>query len=241
MDLEHEHSADAIRLRLASGPSVNYLRDWIYGGIDGAITTFAIVAGAVGASLSPGIVIILGIANLIADGFSMAASNYSGTKSERDDYMRLRAMEERHIALYPEGEREEIRQIFAAKGYSGSDLDRMVDLVTEHKSQWIDTMLTEEHGVALVQRVPLIAGLSTLAAFVLCGTVPLLPFVFDLTQAAWLSTGLVALVFFAIGSVKSRWSTDHWLHSGLETLAIGLVAALVAYGIGALLRGIVPI
>ena len=88
--LEHDHSPQAIRARLAKGTRPNYLRDWVYGGIDGAVTTFAIVAGVAGAQLSTKIVVILGMANLLADGFSMAASNYSGTKTEVDDLERLR-------------------------------------------------------------------------------------------------------------------------------------------------------
>jgi len=91
MALEHEHTREAIRRRLQQGASPSYLRDWVYGGIDGAVTTFAVIAGVAGASLSAKIVVILGLANMVADGFSMAASNYSGTKTEVDDADRLRA------------------------------------------------------------------------------------------------------------------------------------------------------
>ena len=130
MKLEHSHTADAIAERLARGERPNYLRDWIYGGIDGAVTTFAIVAGVVGAQLSATIIIILGVANLVADGFSMAASNYSGTKSERDDLDRLREVEKRHIQLDPEGEREEVRQILAGMGLTSPTLEEAVTSIT---------------------------------------------------------------------------------------------------------------
>ena len=108
-----------IAKRLEKGPKASYLRDWVYGGIDGTVTTFAIMAGVVGADLSAGVVIILGIANLLADGFSMAAANYSGTKTEIEEYEQVRRMEERHVDLAPEGEREEIRQIFRGQGLRG--------------------------------------------------------------------------------------------------------------------------
>ena len=98
--------------------------------VDGAVTTFAVVSGVAGAQLSSRVIIILGLANLLADGFSMAASNYSGTKTEIDDRRRLTEVERRHIALYPEGEREEIRQILAAKGLSGPSLEDAVAAVT---------------------------------------------------------------------------------------------------------------
>ena len=101
--LEHEHSPDAIRHRLAKGANHNYLRDFVYGGIDGSVTTFAVVAGTIGADLSTRVVLILGGANLIADGFSMAASNYLGTRAERDDHRRLEVIENRHIDIDPEG------------------------------------------------------------------------------------------------------------------------------------------
>jgi len=87
-ELEHEHTIEAIRERILSVRH-SYLRDWIYGGIDGTITTFAIVSGVAGAGLSPVVVLILGFANLFADGFSMAASNFLGTRAEHDDYKYL--------------------------------------------------------------------------------------------------------------------------------------------------------
>src|SRR4026209_2190114 len=97
--MEHEHSIEAIAARLAAGPRNNYLRDWIYGGIDGAVTTFAVVSGVVGAQLSPWIILVMGFANLLADGFSMAASNFLGTRAEQEDLSRLEAIEYRHVDL----------------------------------------------------------------------------------------------------------------------------------------------
>src|ERR1700676_3365266 len=91
--LEHSHTKEEIQARLTRDTHGNYLRDWIYGGIDGTITTFAIVAGVVGADLPGTVVLVLGLANLIADGFAMGAGNYSGTKAEIDDYRRLLAIE----------------------------------------------------------------------------------------------------------------------------------------------------
>src|ERR687890_184245 len=128
--MEHEHSKQAIARRLSAAPSSSYLRDWVYSGIDGAVTTFAVVAGVIGAELSNRVVLILGVANLVADGFSMAASNYSGTKTEHEDKDRLRAVEERHIDLAPAGELEEIRQIYRAKGFQGSRLETIVEVIT---------------------------------------------------------------------------------------------------------------
>ncbi|MAA98330.1 MAG: hypothetical protein CMN87_12655 [Stappia sp.] len=241
MTLEHDHSAAAIAARLSRGPRVSYLRDWIYGGIDGAVTTFAIVAGSLGASLSARVILILGAANLIADGFSMAAANYSGTKAEHDDHARLKAVEERHIACAPEGEREEIRQIYKAKGYDGDDLESLTNLVVSRRSVWIETMLAEEYGVSAGLRHPLKSAAATFSAFVICGLVPLLPFIAGLQASALTAALATGAVFFAIGSAKSIWSTQSWFRSGLETLTIGLGAALLAWGVGYVLERLVTL
>ncbi|MGH6791549.1 MAG: VIT1/CCC1 transporter family protein [Methyloceanibacter sp.] len=238
--LEHGHHPREIAKRLETGPKASYLRDWVYGGIDGTVTTFAIMAGVVGASLSGGIVLILGIANLLADGFSMAAANYTGTKAEHDEYEQLRRMEERHVALAPEGEREEVRQIFQAKGFEGEALETAVAVITEERERWIDTMMREEHGMPAMTRSPMRAALMTFAAFVACGAVPLIPFALMLPAPVLPATIMTGLTFFAIGSLRSYWSPTPWWRAGLETFAIGMLAAGVAYGVGYLLRGLAP-
>jgi VIT1/CCC1 family predicted Fe2+/Mn2+ transporter len=234
--LEHGHSKEEIARRLGRGPRASYLRDWVYGGIDGAVTTFAVAAGVAGASLSPAVVLILGGANLLADGFSMAAANYSGTKSEREEFDRLLQVEKRHIALVPEGEREEIRQAFARKGFSGEELERIVATISSNEAGWALTMMLEEYGLAPVLRSPIVAALSTFTAFAIFGAIPLIPYLFG---AGFLWSGIATgIAFFIIGSVKSRWSLRPPLISGLETLLIGGAAAALAYAAGVLLAEI---
>jgi VIT1/CCC1 family predicted Fe2+/Mn2+ transporter len=235
--MEHEHSAEAIKRRLAQGPRHNYLRDWIYGGIDGSVTTFAVVSGVAGAQLPSWVILVIGFANLFADGFSMAASNYLGTKAEHDDLKRLEAVENRHIDSFPEGEREEVRQIFQQKGFAGEDLSRIVQLITADRRRWVRTMLTEEYGLPYEVRSPWIAALSTFSSFFVCGLIPLLPYLFQFTDAFMLSFITTAATFFAIGSVKSRWSTTSWLRSGMVTLLVGAIAAGLAFTAGLILGG----
>lgn len=235
---EHEHSPEAIKERLAAGPRHSYLRDWIYGGIDGAVTTFAIVAGVVGAQMSTKIILVIGVANILADGFSMAASNYLGTKSEKDEIERLVAIENRHIENFPEGEREEVRQIFKEKGFEGEDLSRVVELITSDKERWVRTMITEEYGMPQEVRSAWLAAASTFGAFMICGLAPLAPYLLKASNAFTLSAVLTGAVFFAIGSVKSNWSTAVWWRSGLSTLLVGSAAAALAYGVGVFLKGL---
>jgi VIT1/CCC1 family predicted Fe2+/Mn2+ transporter len=235
--LEHNHSVEAIRERISQVRS-SYLRDWIYGGIDGTITTFAVVSGVAGAGLSPIIVLILGFANLIADGFSMAASNFVATRSEIEDYQRREAIERKHIEFTPEGEREEVRQIYLQKGFQGADLEKAVDLITSDKERWIKTMLLEEYGLPTQVRSPVKAASSTFTAFVICGFIPLIPYLFTKNHDFTISAILTGIDFFIIGSIKSIWNSSSWFRSGMETFLIGTLAASLAYFVGLLLKGL---
>lgn len=231
---EHGHSQAEIEARIREPAGRGYLRDIVYGGIDGSVTTFAIVAGVAGAGLSPWVIIALGIANVLADGFSMAAGNFSGTKAELDDARRLRKVEEAHIRAYPEGEKRELREILRLKGLSGEALDSAVAQISQNREQWVQIMMEGEYGLASVDPHPMKAAWATFAAFLAAGMVPLMPFLFGLDNAFTLSTGATLLTFFAIGAYKSRWSLAPWWRSGLETLLIGGTAALIAYSVGTL-------
>lgn len=234
-DLREQHQPDAIRLRLEDGTRQSYLADSVLGGIDGCVTTFAVVAGAVGGELSGMVIVVLGFSNLLADGFSMAASNYLGAKSEREQLAKARRAEENHIDRVPEGEREEIRQVFSRKGFEGHILDRIVDVITADRKLWVDTMLTEELGLRLEGRSPFRAGLSTFAAFVAVGLLPLLPFLWpgiDADQRFLLSIAVTAFAFLGIGIAKGRVLERPVVKSGIETLLVGGLAAALAYGMG---------
>ena len=243
--LKAVHTPDAIQERLKTKPAHNYLRDFIYGAIDGAVTTFAVVSGVAGAQLSTGIVIILGVANLIADGFSMAISNYLGTRTEKQLLERARKREERHIDNIPDGEVEEVRQIYAAKGFKGDALDKAVEVITSDKKLWVNTMLTEEWGLPLEARSPYLAGLVTFIAFVIVGVLPLLAFIYHMIDPSaisnpfFISAAVTGIAFFIVGALKSRYVEHPWYIGGLETFIVGSCAAALAYGIGALLRGLV--
>jgi VIT1/CCC1 family predicted Fe2+/Mn2+ transporter len=234
-ELEHSHHPAAIAERLEAGHRPSYLRDAILGGIDGCVTTFAVVASVVGAGL-PGLVAFgLGLASLIADGFSMGVSNYQGVKSEHDTLARARATENRHIHHAPDGEREEIRQIFARKGFTGDTLESIVKTISADQSLWVETMLREEHGLELSASSPLKAGLWTFGAFVLVGAIPLLPFMLPAVGvdiAFVVSSLMTAVTFFGIGFVKGVLVGERRIRSGVETLLMGGGAALIAYFVG---------
>ncbi len=233
---EHGHTPEDIAARIGAPAQQSYLRDLVYGNLDGAVTTFAIVAGVVGADLSTRVIIALGIANVLADGFSMAAGNYSGTKAERDDTRRIREIEERHIRLVPDGEKAELRAILAAKGLDGDVLEAATDAIAQNRESWIDMMLVDEYGLSPVEPHPFRAAIATFLAFLVAGLAPLAPYLLALDNPFQTSIGLTAATFFAIGAAKSRWSLAPWWRSGLETLAIGGAAAAIAYFAGTLFR-----
>jgi VIT1/CCC1 family predicted Fe2+/Mn2+ transporter len=232
--LEHSHEPAEIAARIAAGPRLSYLPDAVFGAIDGTVTTFAVVAGAVGADLSARIVLILGAANLFGDGFSMAAGNFIGTRAATELADNLRAMEHRHIAANPDGEVAEVREIYRAKGFAGAALETITRLITSRRHTWVEVMLAEEHGLSGARRSPWRAASATFAAFVAAGAIPLLPFIAAAPNAPVVATAATGVVFVAIGSLKSFWSPRSWQRCALETFIIGMGAALIAYGIGRL-------
>jgi vacuolar iron transporter family protein len=210
----------------------------VLGAIDGCVTTFAVVAGASGAALPGAVVLILGFANLAADGFSMAVSNYQGKRTEHQSRERAAREEEEHIRLVPEGEREEIRQIFAAKGFGGETLERIVETISAKRDVWVDTMLTEERGLSRRGADPLRAAAATFAAFAVAGLIPLLPFLLSWNAALEASVAITAAAFFAIGVARGAVLGRPALRSGLGVLATGGAAAALAFAVAYLLRGL---
>ncbi len=213
--------------------------DFIYGSIDGAVTTFAIVAGVVGASLSPGIILILGFANLFADGFSMAAANYQAAKA-RSEYIEMkRKQEEWEIDNLEHQEKQEIRDIYEKKGFKDELLDEIVRIITSRRKVWVDTMMREELGLIEDDKKPLDASISTFVGFNLIGFIPLFPFVVLValgiepnSEGFTYSIAATFVAFFLVGMIKGKIVKKSKIRSGIYTLIIGGVAASVAYGIG---------
>jgi VIT1/CCC1 family predicted Fe2+/Mn2+ transporter len=238
-ELTREHRPDHIKQRLQQTPKSQNVSDAVLGGIDGCVTTFAVVSGVVGAGLPSSIALILGFANLFADGFSMAVSNYESNRSKQEFVESVRQSEGRHIDLIPDGEREEIRQIFRNKGFDGDTLEEIVRTISDDRDLWIDTMLTEEHGIHKHSPSPWVSAGATFFAFVLVGAMPLLPFLIttlQMQQKFFVSACLAALMFFMIGMLKSLVFNKPVLVSGFRTLLTGGTAAGLAFYTGHILR-----
>lgn len=237
--LKSDHEPQSIKERILAQKSRGYFGDAVFGAIDGCVTTFAVVAGATGANLESRVVIILGFANLVADGFSMAVGNYLSTKWEHDRVAEARQIEEAHIDQIPEGERAEVREIFAQKGFRGAVLEDAVEVITQNKRLWVDTMIRDELGLELSTRKPGRAALATFGAFLMVGLVPLFSFLIPGLNSSTqflTSSALTVLAFAGVGFAKAILigRTPSW--SIVETAGMGGGAAILAYVVGYWLR-----
>jgi vacuolar iron transporter family protein len=221
-----------------------YLPEMVYGSIDGIVTTFAVVAGSAGAQLSISVVLILGLANLIADGLSMSIGSYLSKKSEQDNYNKHLKIEAWEIDNMPAVERKEIEDIFRGKGFEGNELEIVVNRITADKKVWLDTMMKDELGLSLENKSPFKAGLSTLLSFIVAGAVPLIVYVLAYSGSMSLdpfvlSSIVTALTFILIGYIKTYVTQAGLLKSIVETLLLGAAAASAAYFLGDYLREII--
>jgi VIT1/CCC1 family predicted Fe2+/Mn2+ transporter len=174
----------------------------------------------------------------------MGVSNYLKAKSDGQRLEKFRATEEMHIERIPHGERDEVRHIYAEKGFSGENLDHIVDVITSNRKVWIDTMLTEEWGLQLSPPHPIRSGMITFAAFLLAGMVPILPLFLGFSDAFTPhdifvgSAVLTAVTFFVTGAFRGHVLGESLWRSAIETLLVGSIAALLAYVAGDVLGGI---
>lgn len=209
-----------------------YIRDLVYGANDGIVTTFAVVAGVAGANLSSTVVLVLGFANLLADGLAMALGNYLGTKSEAAYITAERAMEAWEIDHLPQEETAEIREIYRQKGFSGKYLDRAVSIITADKTRWLNEMMTAElHLIPELDAHPAKKGLATFIAFTTAGFLPLTPYILGAPSFA-ASALMAGLALFGVGSLRTIITRRRPLRSGLEMLLVGGLAASAAYLVG---------
>jgi VIT1/CCC1 family predicted Fe2+/Mn2+ transporter len=221
-----------------------YVGDLVYGGLDGVVTTFAVVSGVVGASLGSQVILILGFANLLADGFAMASGAYLSTKSEAEYYHREEERERWEVDNYPDGERAELLEIYRQRGYSEEEAGQLVAIQSRDPERWVKAMMVDELSMLPDERKPLTSAGATLAAFVLAGSLPLLAYFAGIfwtipSQAAFrASVVLTGIALFSLGAAKVFVTHRNPVRSGLEMLVVGGLAATAAYIVGALLKGL---
>ena len=222
----------------------NYLGEFVYGGIDGSVTTFAVVAGSVGASLDSSVILILGFANLLADGFSMSVGAYLSSKSEQDNFDKHERIEHQKVDQYPEAKLEEVRKVYREKGFEGELLEEIVVVIAKDKSRWVDVIMKEEQEMIRESRSPIKVGGVTYLAFILLGLVPLVLYVWDYIigfagDLFWTTCMITGFSFAAIGWLKTYVTETPAWKGIMETLILGALAAGVSYWVGDFLKELI--
>ena len=224
---------------------VEYFKEVIYGGIDGIVTTFAVVAGFAGAALSNNettqlsfmIVLLFGLANLFADAASMGLGNFLSVRSEKDLYNVAREKERVLLQSNPERERVETIRIMQEKGFSDQDALTLTDIYQQNEPYWLDFMMQHDKELADPRGAnEIFTGLATFISFMIFGAIPLLPFMFqesgDPKAAFILSLIGTFLALVTLGVLKWRVIGAKFFASLFEVVAVGGTAAVLAYFVG---------
>lgn len=218
-----------------------YIGDLVYGANDGIITTFAVVSGAAGAAFSPGVIIVLGMANLVADGISMGLSNYLAIQSRLDYQKSERAREEFEIEQFPDVEAKEVKDILTGWKIEEPGLSSVLKNIISNKKTWANFMMREELGIIEDEiKAPSIHGLITTVAFVVAGFLPLVPYLFGVAVESQFTVSVTAtaISLFVVGSVRTFVTGANWFKSGIQMLLVGGLAALSAYLVGNIVKNI---
>lgn len=222
----------------------NWLPDFVYGGIDGAVTTFAVVAGVEGASLSVTVILILGFANLFADGFSMASSKYLSDKTNQEQYQKIHNRELRYIKKNIKHKAKELDHIISSYGFKGKDLISAKKVFHSNPEALGDLIMRKEYNMTQENIDPKKGAIATFTSFQLIGFIPLTIYVFQSllpinNEQTFIATIIATLIaLFVVGTIKSRFTERHWSISGLETALIGGAAATIAYLVGYFLQSL---
>jgi vacuolar iron transporter family protein len=217
----------------------NYIRDIVFGFGDGVNTSLGIVAGIGGASVGVDIVILAAVIGMFTGAKAMAVQNYLAVKSQIEILQSEIKREEYEIENTPEKEREEIVEIYKAKGFAGEELSMVVNKITSNKGVWLKTMLTEELGLNLeILGSPIKGAIVMFISFLVGGILPILPYFIVKTGLINNFTALLIAISisltssFVIGAIKGRLAKKSWIKGGLEMSLLGTGIALLGYGIG---------
>lgn len=222
-----------------------YFKEVVYGGVDGIVTTFAIVSGFSGAALSSditaqasfAIVLLFGLANLFADAISMGLGNFLSVRSEKDQYEILRAKEKSLMEQYPENEILETVSILKDKGFDEVDARSLAAMYQKNEEYWLDFMMSHEHERSDPRGDnPVLTGLATFGSFLIFGVIPILPFLLLGESSSALlfqiSAGGTFIALVILGLMKWRIVGTGLWRSLIEIVLIGSVAAVIAFAVG---------
>lgn len=219
--------------RHQNGVSGNALRAGVFGVNDGLVSNAALIYGVAGAAQEPAVIVLTGVAGLLAGAFSMAAGEYVSVRAQREMFEYQIGLERDELEKYPQEEAAELALIYAAKGMPIDDAQRVATALMADPARALDTLAREELGLNPDELgSPWMAAVSSFAAFTAGAALPLLPFVLGFSPALPASIALTALGLFTVGASMSLFTGRHALFSGARMLAIGGAAGLATYFIG---------
>ena len=210
------------------------VRDFVFGFGDGVNTSLGIAAGVGGADASSNIIILAALVAMFTGAKAMAVQNYLAVKSHRELLKSEIDREIWEIENKPEDERQEIEDIYKAKGFSGKDLEMIVNKITSDKKVWLDTMLNEELNLNLeIAGHPLKSALRMFGSFLVGGILPIIPFFFaEGYVPLFIAIGISLSTSFVVGAVKSKMAKTSIIKGGIEMAGLGTGIALIGFGIG---------
>jgi len=215
-----------------------YLRSVVYGFNDGLTANFGLVAGIVGASVEPRVLIVTGVAGALADALSMGASGYLAAKSEAEMSARQVAMEKVEMRLMPDIEERELAIILEAKGLTPERAAETAKAMMRDPKQALETKVQEELGITPPSMTPLSDGLITGSATAVGALIPLVPFfMMDAATAIWMSLTVAMLAHFGVGAARSVFTGRGVWASGRDMFLVGFGVAAAGYLIGMLFVG----
>jgi len=211
------------------------IRDFVFGFGDGINTSLGLVAGVGGAEVSSSIIILAALVAMFTGAKAMAVQNYLAVKSQRQILQSEIEREKWEMENVPDKERKEIEDIYKAKGFSGIELESIVNKITSDRKVWLDTMLTEELKLNLeIVGSPLKSALRMFGSFLIGGILPIIPYFFaDGHIPLLIAIGTSLSASFAIGAIKSKIAKLNMIKGGLEMAGLGTGIALLGYGLGA--------
>lgn len=211
------------------------LSEIILGGQDGLVNVLGVILGVAAATNDPRIVFAAGMAATFAESVSMGAVAYTSTLANNDLYKSEKEREYRHIHLVPELEVEEIRHLYAQKGFEGETLEKIVEVITSNPDVWVEVMMSEEHQLQPPERQggAIKSALVVGGAAIVGSLIPLVPFaLLPVGVSMIVSIIISALTLFAVGAYKAKVTVGSPGKSGLEMAVIGTLSALVGYAVG---------
>jgi VIT1/CCC1 family predicted Fe2+/Mn2+ transporter len=213
---------------------ISSIRDFVFGFGDGINTSLGLVAGVGGADQASSIIILAAIVAMFTGAKAMAVQNYLAVRSQRQILQSEIKREKWEMENVPGAEREEIENIYKAKGFTGTELESIVNKITSNKKVWLDTMLTEELKLNLeIVGSPLKSAFRMFGAFLVGGILPIIPYFFSSGyEPLLIAVGLSLSASFVIGAIKSRMAGLNIVWGGLEMAGLGTGIALIGYGIG---------